>query len=156
MRAAGRRKLRYGYTCEIQMQIQLRRDTFVCIQMRMQINGKEIVAAADAINFTCHADVAPKSASFDVSRATATAATQRATATPTPTAMLQVSIRAEFATQIENLCGTLTIYQQNCWDFPAWQLQCQIIAAKHMQNNKYFKMPPQWHSDYKKILYRLK
>lgn len=59
------------------MQIQLRRDTFVCIQMRMQINGKEIVAAADAINFTCHADVAPKSASFDVSRATATATRQQ-------------------------------------------------------------------------------
>jgi len=74
-----------------------------------------------------------------------------ATTAATPTAMLQVSIRAEFATQIENLCGTLTIYQQNCWDFPAWQLQRQIIAAKHMQNNKYFKMPPQWHSEYEKF-----
>jgi len=68
-----------------------------------------------------------------MSAATATTATAT---TAAATAMLQVSIRAEFATQIENLCGTLTIYQQNCWDFPAWQLQRQIIAAKHMQNNK--------------------
>lgn len=36
----------------------------------MQINGKEIVAvAAAAINCTCNADVAPKSASHDVSAA---------------------------------------------------------------------------------------
>jgi len=75
---------------------------------------------------------------MSVATATTAAATTATatTATATPTAMLQVSIRAEFATQIENLCGTLTIYQQNCWDFPAWQLQRQIIAAKHMQNNK--------------------